>query len=41
MAKTGIVVNLLGLILITLFMFAVGVPVLGISPGIVPPWAAP
>ena len=41
MAKTGIVVNLLGLILIPLFMFAVGVPVLGISPGIVPPWASP
>jgi sodium-dependent dicarboxylate transporter 2/3/5 len=41
MAKTGIAVNLLGLILITLFMFTVGVQVLGISPGTVPPWALP
>ncbi len=41
MAKTGIVVNLLGLILITLFMFTVGVHVLDITPGIVPAWAAP
>jgi sodium-dependent dicarboxylate transporter 2/3/5 len=41
MAKTGIAVNLLGLILITLFMFTVGVRVLDISPGTVPVWAVP
>jgi sodium-dependent dicarboxylate transporter 2/3/5 len=41
MAKTGIVVNLLGLILIALFLFTVGVRILGISPGTVPPWAVP
>ena len=41
MAKTGIAVNLLGMVLITFFMFAVGVPILGISPGVVPPWAVP
>ena len=41
MAKTGIVVNLLGLILITLLMFTLGVRVLDISPGTVPVWAVP
>ncbi len=41
MARTGIAVNLLGLILITLFLFTVGVHVLEISPGIVPAWALP
>ncbi len=41
MAKTGIVVNLLGLVLIPLFVFTFGVPALGISPGTVPPWAVP
>jgi len=41
MAKTGIAVNLLGLILITLLMFTLGVRVLGISPGTVPVWAVP
>jgi hypothetical protein len=34
-------VNLLGLILITLFMFTLGVGVLDISPQIVPLWAVP
>lgn len=41
MAKTGIAVNLLGLILITLFVLTVGVHGLGISPGVLPPWAVP
>jgi sodium-dependent dicarboxylate transporter 2/3/5 len=41
MAKTGIVVNLLGLILITLFVFTLGVRVLDISPRAVPVWALP
>lgn len=41
MAKTGIAVNLLGIVLITLFLFVLGLPVLGISPGVVPPWAVP
>jgi sodium-dependent dicarboxylate transporter 2/3/5 len=41
MAKAGIAVNLIGLILIPLLMFAIGVPVLGISPGVLPSWAVP
>lgn len=41
MAKTGIVMNLLGLILIVLIMFTLGVRVLEISPGLVPAWAIP
>ena len=41
MAKTGIVVNLLGLILITLLTFTLGVRAPDISPGIVPSWAVP
>jgi len=41
MAKTGFAVNLLGLILITLLMFTLGVRVLDISPGTVPVWAVP
>jgi len=41
MAKTGIAVNLLGLILITLLTFTLGVRVLDISPGLVPLWAVP
>ncbi len=40
MAKTGIVVNLLGALLITLLLFTVGVRVLGIGPGL-PAWAVP
>jgi sodium-dependent dicarboxylate transporter 2/3/5 len=39
MARTGIVVNLLGLALITFILFSVGIQVLGISPGEVPAWA--
>jgi sodium-dependent dicarboxylate transporter 2/3/5 len=41
MARTGIVMNLLGLILITLLTFTLGLRVLGISPGVVPSWAVP
>ena len=41
MAKTGIVLILLGLILIALIMFTVGVQVLDISPALVPAWAVP
>ncbi len=41
MAKTGIAVNLLGLILITLLTFTLGVRVLDISPELVPVWAVP
>jgi sodium-dependent dicarboxylate transporter 2/3/5 len=41
MAKTGLAVNLLGLILITLFTFTLGVRVLGVSPGTLPMWATP
>ncbi len=41
MAKTGIFINLLGLILIPLLTFTLGVRVLDISPGLVPAWAVP
>ena len=41
MAKTGFVMNLLGLVLIALLVFTVGPRVLEISPGFVPPWAVP
>jgi sodium-dependent dicarboxylate transporter 2/3/5 len=41
MAKTGIVLNLLGLILIAMVTLTLGVRVLGISPGMVPSWAVP
>jgi len=41
MAKAGIVMNLIGLILIPLLLFTVGVRVLDISPGVVPCWALP
>jgi sodium-dependent dicarboxylate transporter 2/3/5 len=41
MAKAGVVLNLLGLILIVLIMFTFGVRVLDISPVHVPAWAVP
>ena len=41
MAKAGIVMNLLGLILIAMVTLTLGVRVLGISSGMVPSWAVP
>jgi sodium-dependent dicarboxylate transporter 2/3/5 len=41
MAKTGIVMNLLGLLLIAMVTLTLGVRVLGISPGMLPSWAVP
>jgi sodium-dependent dicarboxylate transporter 2/3/5 len=41
MAKTGFVLNLIGLVLIALLVFTLGPRVLDISPGFVPPWAVP
>jgi sodium-dependent dicarboxylate transporter 2/3/5 len=40
MARAGIVLNLLGAVLVTLGIFLLGRVVLGIDPGVFPPWAA-
>jgi sodium-dependent dicarboxylate transporter 2/3/5 len=39
MARAGIVLNILFILLITLLMTTIGPPLLGIEPGVVPPWA--
>jgi sodium-dependent dicarboxylate transporter 2/3/5 len=39
MAKVGIVINLIGVVVITAIFYTVGVAVFGIEPGVVPEWA--
>lgn len=41
MARTGLFINLLGVVLVTTIIFLVAVPVLGIDPSALPSWAAP
>ena len=39
MVKTGIIINFIGVILVTLTFYLIAAPVLGIDPGTVPAWA--
>lgn len=39
MMRVGIVLNLLGVVLITVAVYLLGPPILGIEPGVVPEWA--
>jgi sodium-dependent dicarboxylate transporter 2/3/5 len=41
MIRSGIILNLLGVVLITALMYLVGLPVFGIDPGVVPAWVHP
>jgi sodium-dependent dicarboxylate transporter 2/3/5 len=41
MAKAGLGLNLMGAVLITALVYALALPVFGIDPGSLPPWAAP
>ena len=40
MVKSGIIINLIGVILVTATFYVVAIPVLGIDPAVVPAWAA-
>ena len=40
MAAVGIVINLIGIVVITAIFYLLGMAVFGIEPGIVPEWAA-
>jgi sodium-dependent dicarboxylate transporter 2/3/5 len=39
MMRAGIILNLIGVVLITAFIYLLGLPVFGIDPGHVPLWA--
>jgi sodium-dependent dicarboxylate transporter 2/3/5 len=41
MVRIGLIMNLIGVVLVTLVMYLLAVHVLGIVPGVVPAWAAP
>ena len=38
MIKVGIIMNIIGVVLITTFMYVVGLVVFGIELGVMPPW---
>ena len=40
MAKVGLVLNLIGVVVITVVFYVLGVTVFGIEPGALPDWAA-
>jgi sodium-dependent dicarboxylate transporter 2/3/5 len=41
MARVGLAINLIGVMVISLVFFFLGTAVVGIDPSIVPPWAVP
>jgi sodium-dependent dicarboxylate transporter 2/3/5 len=39
MIRAGIIMNLVGVVLITTFMYLIGLAIFGITPGAMPAWA--